>query len=314
MRLLSILLFLTALTAPNQSFSSESPATDLRPVLNSDATGYLLGQWFALDPTVSTQVERIELASDEIGRRYRLEFDGEDGQRVNGFLAMPAVTSTRDAPRVAFALHPMGTDHAIWLDRDNPIQAGLLTETLRRNGFAVLGLDARNHGERRREHLGFRTILEYAHGDHPRPYDAMISNTLRDYRQLLHWVRTQGDLRVDGWFAMGYSMGAQMSLILAALEPGAGAVLAMVPPYVDRMYSPSAPRNHIGEITQASVMLMAGRDDPYSSADQTRQVFDALGTEHKQLIWFDSEHLLPESYIQKAVDFIAARAESKGRK
>jgi len=312
MRFFSSLLFLAFLTAPFDLSSTEKPAADLQPVLTGDATDYLLRQWFAVDPTAPLNVERIALEPDAIGARFRLEFTGDDGQPVNGILTMPAMHSSGKPPRLALALHPMGVDHGIWFHQDNPIQGGFLTKALRRHGHAVLALDARNHGERSRESLGLRQILDFAHTAQPKPYDAMISGTLRDYRRLLQWALRQDDLDGDGWIAFGYSMGAQMSLLLAALEPGAGAVLAMVPPYVDRPYSPSAPRNHVANISRSRVMLIGARRDPYSSIEETQQVFDALGTPDKQLVWFDSEHLLPDSYLQPAIEFLTAHAEPEG--
>ena len=135
----------------------------------------------------------------------------------------------------------------------------------------------------------------------------MIANSVRDYRLALLWADRQADLDATTVFAAGYSMGAQMALLLAAMEPRVSSVLAMVPPYVDRERSPVAPRNHVAGIETASVALLVARNDPYSSMPQSRQVYDQIASPHKSIQFFDSEHVLPPAYLPVAMAFIDRR-------
>ena len=141
----------------------------------------------------------------------------------------------------------------------------------------------------------------------------MIIGTVRDYRLALRWAATQEDLQSTSVLATGYSMGAQMSLLLAAYEPAVDAVLVMVPPYVGRPHSPVAPRHHVARIAAADVLLLAARQDPYSSVEETQQVFDAIATRRKAVRFFDSKHVLPADYLSAALRFIEQRAADRGQ-
>lgn len=272
-----------------------------------DDSGALLGSLFSIDLRHPAQVEQEWIQSDTLGPRYRVRFRADDGSEVVGTLGMPLEGD--GAVPLALAMHPMGVDEEIWWSSDNLIFGGLLVDELRKQGFAVLTLDARLHGQRRVDNLGPREILGFAHGDNPTPYVRMIADSVRDYRLALRWADAHPELDTDHLFVLGYSMGAQMSLLLASVEPRVKSVLAMVPPYVDRALSPVAPRNHVARIRQGRVLILAANNDPHSSPEQNRQVFDALATPHKQIQFFASEHVLPEAYVQSALVFIAASEE-----
>lgn len=264
----------------------------------------VLAEWLSIDQRFPAGVTRVAVEPDAIGPRFRIEFTADDGQRVNGTLAMPATNAGVAA--LALALHPMGANQKIWWRENTPLFGNEITAHLRGHGFAVLALDARWHGERKEQDIGPRQIIELARSENPRPYHQMIANSVRDYRLALKWAQSQYDLDTRNVFAIGYSMGAQMTLLLASQERRVNTVLAMVPPYVDRDLSPVAPRNHVAGIEHASVKLLAARNDPYSSIDQTRQMFDAIGSSRKVLRFFDSEHLLPPSFLPEAIAFIDA--------
>jgi dienelactone hydrolase len=295
--IISSLLLLIALGA-----AAETDGDGARTVYNDDAKA-LLGDWFGIDLRYPTEVGQEPMEADTLGRRYRVQFNADDGALVTGTLGMPSET---DGPvPLALAMHPMGADERIWWNSDAPVFGGRLVDELRKRGFAVLTLDARLHGLRRVENVGPREMIGFARGNNPTPYVRMIVDTVRDYRIALHWADTHPELDTDRLFVLGYSMGAQMSLLLASVEPRVRSVLTMVPPYVDRALSPVAPRNHVARIDQARVLMLLARNDPYSSPVQNRQVFEALATPHKQMQFFASEHVLPEAYLQPALAFIA---------
>jgi len=99
-------------------------------------------------------------------------------------------------------------------------------------------------------------------------------------------------------------MGAQMSLLLASYEPKVKAVLAMVPPYVDQPDSPVAPREHTARINHASVLLLAAKNDPHTSMVQNQHLFETITSKKKNVVYFDSGHVLPDTYINEALSYI----------
>lgn len=290
-KVLLLVLFLAAI----------ADSQELQPTIDAGAH-WALAEWLSVDKRFPTTVTRKALASDAIGKRFRIEFETDDGVRANGLLAMPGDDFA--TARLAVALHPMGADQALWHRHGKPIFGGEISAHLRTQGYAVLTLDARWHGERKTDGIGPREIIGFAHGDNPTPYNRVIADTVRDYRLAMAWAQEQADLDTSAVLALGYSMGAQMSLLLAATETRISSVLAMVPPYVDQPLSPVAPRNHVGRITQASVLMIAGRDDPYSTLEQSQQVFQAIGSPDKDLVVLDGEHVLPEAYVATALAFI----------
>lgn len=123
-------------------------------------------------------------------------------------------------------------------------------------------MDARNHGVRKDPQ---RNVLQVMNGLHlwgqREPYEQMIVDTVRDYRLLLDWVQTQpqldgGDVRVAG-----YSMGAQMALLLCGMDERVGAVLAVVPPHLDNKVAIVAPRNAVAGLAGKKVWLLSADDD-----------------------------------------------------
>ncbi|MEL7451284.1 MAG: alpha/beta fold hydrolase, partial [Pseudomonadota bacterium] len=280
-------------------------AQDVSPVLDRESRE-LLDEWLSIDLRFPVDAARTSMEADATGQRYRVEFTSDDGQRVNGVLAMPA--DVNGPVPLALALHPMGTDLTIWARDDTPLFGDDISTHLRSYGYAVLALDARLHGERKLDGIGPREIIALAHGENPRPYHQMIANSVRDYRLALRWADEQPDLDTSAVFATGYSMGAQMTLLLASVEPRISSVLVMVPPYVERERSPVAPRNHVDGIERAAVTFLAARNDPYSSMPQTRQVFDAIASTDKHIQFFDSKHVLPPAFLAAATGFIDRRA------
>ena len=203
----------------------------------------------------------------------------------------------------------MGVGQQFWW-QENPLKTHHLTIRLRQQGYTVISLDARRHGERGDKKFGPRELIKRAHSAEPRLYIETIIGSVRDYRIALNWARSE--FNPDEILLMGYSMGAQMSLLLASLEPSVDSVLAMVPPYVGSPTSPVAPRVHVDKINTAKVLWLAGNDDPHSKQEQTQETFDLIASPDKTLTWYDAGHRLPPEYLEAALTFFdAIHQESK---
>lgn len=141
-------------------------------------------------------------------------------------------------------------------------------------------------------------------------YIDTIIGSVRDYRIVLNWAQTK--FSADEVLVMGYSMGAQMSLLLASLESSVNTVVVMVPPYVDAPGSPVAPRVHVQKITKAKVLWLAGSNDPHSDRKQTQETFETITSPDKALVWFDAGHRLPPEFLDTALSFFdSIEAESE---
>lgn len=302
----TFLLLLMVALAASPLFAKEAP----EPAHATDALHEAyLSHWFSYDSAEQPNFDLTPLPDDHLGKRAELRFTSDDGQAVNGLIAFPKGNQPY-SNKLALALHPMGTDQQFWWSDKSPLLAQKLTERLREQGYTVISLDARQHGERGRENFGPRELIKRAHSAEPRLYIDTIIGSVRDYRIVLGWANNE--FKPDDILVMGYSMGAQMSLLLASYEPSIQTVMAMVPPYVGSPTSPVAPRVHAHRITQAKVLWLAGTKDPHSDQLQTQQTFDQIASLDKTLKWFDAGHRLPPEFLDTASTFIESlNAESK---
>jgi len=258
-----------------------------------------LSQWFSIDTDHSLNV-KLSPVEDNKTNHWSLEFTNDEGQIVSGTIAYP--TRKTQVPKLALLLHPMGVDQQLfWWSEKSPLKANSLTAKLLTLGYTVASLDAREHGRREVKSFSSKDIIKKARSDAPRLYIDIIIGTVRDYRLLLHWA--EENIEPTEILVAGYSMGAQMGLLLASYEPSVSAVLAMVPPYVTQPTSPVAPRVHTKRIHNAKVLWLAGEKDPYSTQQQTEYTFNKISSTRKKITWFDSGHRLPAAYIKSATDF-----------
>lgn len=261
----------------------------------------VMSQWFAIDSDFDIKMQKFVYESNDNKQIFTLSFTSDDQQTVNGILAIP---QTNKKPlKLAMLLHAMGTDQNLWWS-DNKLSGSKISNKLLDNGYAVLTLDARRHGKRVVDELGPKEMINKAHSDQPRLYTDMIIGTVRDYRLALNWIQKELHLEDTSVLVAGYSMGAQMSLLLASYESEIDQVMVMVPPFVSEPLSPVAPRLHVSRINDADLILLAAKQDPYSTQENYHLVFDQISTSKKSIKWFDSGHLLPANYFETALAFI----------
>jgi len=258
-----------------------------------------LSHWFSYDSAEPINLSLTALEDDVLGERAEIRFTSDDGQVVNGLIAYPK--NKAKPTKLALAMHPMGIDQQFWWSEKSPLDAHQMTTHLLEQGYTVISLDARKHGERSREGFGPRELIARAHSAEPRLYIETIIGTVRDYRIALNWAKQE--FSPDQVLLVGYSMGAQMSLLLASFEPSVNAVVAMVPPYVGSDTSPVAPRIHVNKISDAKVLWLAGTKDRHSDQNQTQETFDQIASSDKVLTWFESGHRLPIEYLDTALSF-----------
>lgn len=265
-----------------------------------------LSHWFSYDSAEPINLSLTKLEDSAFGEHAEIRFTSDDGQTVNGMIAYPKNKTTT---KLALALHPMGIDQQFWWSDKSPLDAHKMTTHLLEQGYTIISLDARQHGQRGRDGFGPRELIARAHSSEPRLYIETIIGTVRDYRIALNWAKQE--FEPDQVLVMGYSMGAQMSLLLASFEPSVNTVVAMVPPYVGSDTSPVAPRIHMNKISEAKVLWLAGTKDPHSGRLQTQETFDQISSSDKVISWFDAGHRLPPEYIETALAFFDTLDDDK---
>lgn len=250
------------------------------------------------------------LGEDSAVHGVELELQSFDGSLLSGRLLYPGDPAAADKPYpLLIGLHALGRSHYRWWRGEHKGGVTLegthrITELALQRGYAVLAVDARNHGVRKDPQ---RNVLQVMNGLHlwgqREPYEQMIVDTVRDYRLLLDWVQTQPQLDGSDVRVAGYSMGAQMALLLGGMDERVGAVLAVVPPHLDNKVAIVAPRNAVAGLAGKKVWLLSADDDEYASQAQNHDLFEVLPTADKRHIRFPGGHLLPVDYTEALGDW-----------
>ncbi|QSQ21242.1 alpha/beta fold hydrolase [Pyxidicoccus parkwayensis] len=223
-----------------------------------------------------------------------MEVQAEDGERIPVVVLAPEGNVPN--PPVAVLLHGLTRSKEDWLSDAPPTYGGALAEHLRKSGYRVHLMDARRHGERATPDAKPGALAKRAHAGDTAPYQAMIVDTVRDAQTLL--AKVLAGSRPPRVLVAGYSMGAQVALLLASREPRVTHLVTMVPPYVDPVLGDAAPVNRMGSVHQAWLLLTATKDT-FSTAENNRALFEAAPGRRKVRKEFDSGHALPREYLDE---------------
>lgn len=257
---------------------------------------------YAYPATQQVQLELKELTSQS----FEFTYQSFDGVTVNGRISYPQDPKTIQSPvPVLIGAHAMGRSQIRWWQDHFKTsatyeQTDKITAMALAKGYAVVAIDARHHGLRKDPNLSIVDIIDNLHWWGERePYETMLVDTVRDHRVLLDWLVQQPMLDKNQIKLVGYSMGAQISLLLAGVDSRIHSVAAIVPPHMNNTTALVAPLNLMSGLADNQVWLLTADDDEYASIKQNQQLFDALPNPDKKLFRFDSGHLLPADYVTK---------------
>ncbi len=231
-------------------------------------------------------------------RIQQLALEAGDGGRITGFVMQDA-SAAKDAP-LAILMHGMTGSSLQWLVEDNATGGDDISADLVARGYRVVGLDARSHGGRKDEMLPIERVENLRAGK-SEAYLAMINGTLNDYDVLLEDVKRRFG-QPKHILVLGYSMGAQMSVLFAAKHEEVSHIITLVPPAVKDAPSVS-PVNHAHKV-QADWLLLTASQDQYSSKADNDALAKAAGG-NVDRIEFDSPHMLPRDYVHSVISWVA---------
>lgn len=249
----------------------------------------------------------IEMSLTDIGGgNYAFSYRSFDGAVVNGQISYPPIE--QETYPVLIGISGMGRSYQRWWTdslkgRPTITRVNEIGSSATEKGYVVVAIDARYHGSRKDPNKTLRSIMNDLHffGDKT-DYEGMIRNTVLDYRVLIDWIRTQKKLDASNLNVVGYSMGAQVALLIGGLDAQINKIIAVAPPYLDDKTAAVAPKNLASLIVTPSVLLITASDDEYASHEENLHLYTTIASKKKEHLTFTGGHILPENYVNALVD------------
>jgi dienelactone hydrolase len=269
-------------------------AAPLRAQQPVGAEGFrILSQIFTYDASLPLHARTLARFDTATFTREKFVMDGWRGSRVPGLIAIPK--NDRSRHPVVVLIDGIGGWKERWWQHTSWNRGRILVDSLIAAGFAVAMIDAPASGERTFEN-GFVTAESFV-GKPSQLRDLDIQNTI-EHRRLLDLLASRADIDTTRIGALGLSMGGRSVFYLGAFEPrvkvgvaGLTALTGMAEMFWSGHFAP-----HVAE----PMLLLMGRTDTYYTQAQAERVLELLASTHKQLIWYDTGHRLPEAYAGAA--------------
>ena len=182
--------------------------------------------------------------------------------------------------------------------------ASTIGQALVARGIASLALDLPLHGARD------DALIAQARSN-PLSLLTQWRSALAEARAAIDWlVRTD---EVDGTriAALGYSLGSYIALITAAQERRVRAVIVAAggdlpeSPWTGMLRRLVDPIAAVSALNGRPLLMLHGRRDRTIPPDQAQRLFDAAA-HPRELIWYDSGHVLPGAAAERAAEWLKA--------
>ena len=243
--------------------------------------------------------------------QYKIVFTSYDGDIVEGRLEFPDGKSmaqwkdetVTDDTAIFLGVSAMGRNYLRWWqdsykDRPTVTQVNKIGEMALASNNILVAIDARYHGTRKTETLPLSKIMNNLRFWGNRSYyENMVFNTVMDYKHLINALEaTFGRTAIT---VAGYSMGAQVSLLLGATDKRVDKVISIVPPNVGNTVAKVAPINFVSMFNGQQVWLLTANGDDYADDSENLDLFDQINSQNKRHLTFESGHILPEGYTEQ---------------
>jgi dienelactone hydrolase len=297
MRLFSTLAFLVAVTA----IAGASVAHAEGP-----ACPYAVAHQAPLDVQESTVAEEAEF------KHLRVELNGIKGDRVPGWLYVPAKKGEGRRPAVLLQYGSGGHKGV------NYIVA--LGKQFVARGFVVLTIDAPGRGDRKRE--GGADVRDWLTSDKGRDH---FLQHCGDYSRAVDYLLSRADVDAERLCYVGISWGAITGITYAAHDPrvkafcsivGGGGFLGLTEVARGRFTDSIDPLSHVGRIAPRPLLLLNAKKDQIIRRPFSWALHQAAGKGAKK-VWLDTDHMfngidraaMGESVIQFCLESLSDRPD-----
>jgi uncharacterized protein len=229
------------------------------------------------------------------GRQLLLSFRAGDGPSIPAILLLPQGS---DAAPGAVLLHGYSSRKE---EMAGPVGRALLAE-----GVASLAIDLPLHGTR-------SDPVQAQSARSPLAMMQLWREGLAEARLAAHYLAARPEIARTKIGMVGYSMGAFLSVSLAADEPliravvlAAGGDLPQGTPFSAVARMVADPLRAVRRIAPRPLLMVHGRRDRTVRPEQAERLYQAAG-EPKEIRWWDAGHYLPQAASGEAAAWLRHR-------
>jgi dienelactone hydrolase len=198
-------------------------------------------------------------------------------------------------------MHGLSGSKSNWLE-DGFTHGSLVAQGLLNKGYAVMALDAQFHGDRAvyNDYINPGDMV-FKFGWTIR-YKDLLTQSVIDYRRAIDYLGTRHEIDTSRIGMLGYSMGGQMTFLLAASDPRIKTIVACVVPVTKGSMVEAS--TFVRSLNKKPLLMMMARKDKFYTVDSAQALFDSIPGDNKTLRFYDSGHSLPPSYAGEAITWI----------
>lgn len=254
---------------------------------------------------------RVRLIENKAGASlHHVRYRSTRDQDVTGLLTLPKQLN-RPVPVILF-LHGLYDSKT-----DDYMEFG--NRTFLQHGYAVLRIDAHNHGERKR----YDYELDLTEG-YPYWSRDVVIQTVFDLRRAIDFIATRPEIDSNRIGYFGASFGGLIGVVFVGIDErvkvpvialaGGGLNLLFgtraVSPAVDNFLSVIEPLNFVDRIAPRPLLMINAKQDETVPPMATRWLY-ARAEEPKKIIWYDTDHhQVPQAQVfSEAVDWFDRHLE-----
>ena len=185
-------------------------------------------------------------------------------------------------------------------------------------GFAIVIPEYKYYGERSYE-------IDFAHPNallskkDYRKFLNVFTTTVRDIRIIMDYLESKSEQESIVFHAIGYSRGAKMAIYLNSADNRLKSIVACVPALGskrllgERFGTDPEVLNQLlsvhdlfryTKVQKSPIGLLVGNTDRFYTVQEAKDFYNELTTKGNHLKIYDSGHILPDSFIEDAINFI----------
>jgi pimeloyl-ACP methyl ester carboxylesterase len=199
-----------------------------------------------------------------------------------------------------FLIHGLGASARIWY-RDPFTHGGELAAALLELGYGIACFDLPYHGAHRLTAADRNTAI-FAAGR----YDQFVREVRGEVLLYQSYLRSLEDLELGRQYAVGYSLGAALALVLAD-EMALEAYVAAVPPLLRAVPGELTPWMSRSRLATPVLVIGAREDEAVGDLAYYDRFIASLATDDASLVWYDSGHSLPAKWVPAAIEWLGDR-------